>query len=380
MSLDDEFIPVSRPFMWGKEGAYVQEAIGDGWISSRGKFVDSFERTFAETLGVRYAVGVCNGTAAVHLAVTALGIGQGDEVIVPDFCMISPVLALLYRGATPVPVDVDDTWNIDPNLIEEKITDKTKAILVVHNYGHPAEMRSICDIARRHGLFLIEDTAEALGATINGRMAGTFGDIACFSFYANKIITTGEGGMVVTQNLDLYERARWKRDLCFGADEETRFTHKEIGYNYRLTNMQAAVGVAQLEHFADAVRGKIEIAKRYNAALRGIKGLTLPPEAKWSKNVYWVYGVIIEEDFGVQRATLQKRLRERRIETRRFFTPIHQQPIVKTAGVGGSYPESERLARRGLYLPSFIGMGEESILRVAKAIGKIQGEYRRAPA
>lgn len=374
-SRDADFIPVSQPFLWGNELLYASQAIQEGWISSRGRFVDAFERGFAEALEMRFAVAVCNGTAALHLALTTLDLKPGDEVIVPDFCMISPVLAILYCGATPVPVDVDQTWNINPKLIEEKISARTRAILVVHNYGHPAEMNAISEMARRLNLYLVEDVAESLGATVNGRKAGTFGDLACFSFYANKVITTGEGGMVVTQDPALYEKARWKRDLCFGPTEETRFTHQEIGYNFRLTNMQAAVGVAQLEHMNEAIAAKIAVAEKYDLALKDIEGLTLPPQAEWAKNVYWVYGVAVEPEFGVSRQLLQKYLRDAHIETRRFFTPIHQQPIVASNVAAADFPVSSYLSERGIYLPSYIGMSSAAIQRVANAIRSIQKEH-----
>ncbi|HZT61402.1 MAG TPA: DegT/DnrJ/EryC1/StrS family aminotransferase [Pyrinomonadaceae bacterium] len=377
---DRDFIPVSRPFMWGKEAEYVNQAISEGWVSSRGRMVDAFERGFAEALGVEYAVGVCNGTAAVHLALAALGIKAGDEVIVPDFCMIAPALAILYCGATPVAVDVDETWNMAPALIEEHITERTRAILVVHNYGHPARMDEIADLARRRGLYLVEDTAEALGATVNGQQAGTFGDVASFSFYANKVITTGEGGMVVTRRADLFERLRWKRDLCFGKDEETRYTHAEVGFNYRLTNLQAAVGVAQLEHLDEAIASKVAVARRYDEALRDLPGLTLPPEAAWAKNVYWVYGVLVEPEFGVPRALLQEQLLARGIETRRFFTPLHEQPIVPPQGGASDYPRSAHLAEHGLYLPSSVGMQAAAVERVAETLHALRRQHGGASA
>jgi perosamine synthetase len=361
--------------MWGKEAEYVNEAIREGWISSRGRMVDAFERGFAEALGTEFAVAVCNGTAAVHLALAALGIKAGDEVIMPDFCMIAPVLAVLYCGATPIPVDVDETWNINPKLIEERISERTRAILVVHNYGHPAEMDEIAAIARRHNLYLVEDTAEALGATVRGRQAGTFGHISSFSFYANKVITTGEGGMVVTSDANLHVRARWKRDLCFGPNEEMRYTHTEVGFNYRLTNMQAAVGVAQLEHLSEATASKIAVARQYNEALSDIPGLTLPPEAVWAKNVYWVYGILVEPEFGVPRALLQEQLLARGIETRRFFTPLHRQPIVPPQGDAADYPRSAYLAEHGLYLPSYVGMTEATVERVAETLRALRRQH-----
>ena len=367
-----EFIPVSRPFMWGNETEYVKTAIQTGWISSRGAFLNSFENLFAETIGVKHAVAVSNGTAALHLALSVLGVSQGDEVIVPDFCMISPVLAILYCGAIPVSVDVDETWNIDPSLIEEKITDRTRAILVVHNYGHPAAMEEIAAIARRRGIHLVEDGAEALGATVNGRQVGTFGDLACFSFYANKVITTGEGGMVVMNDDALYAKACWKRDLCFGPDDELRFVHQEMGYNFRMTNLQAAIGVAQLEHFDEAVSQKIEIARQYTAWLEDIRGLTLPPEASWAKNVYWVYGVVVEPGFGISRAALQQHLREMKIETRRFFSQVHRQPILSHLQMRAGCPRSAHLADNGFYLPSYIGMTTDVVERIAQAVRSLQ--------
>jgi len=366
--LNQEFIPVSKPFMWGNEAVYAQSAIAAGWISSKGTFVNSFEKMFAETVGVSHAVAVSNGTTALHLALAALGIGNGDEVIVPDFCMMSPVLAILYCGARPVSVDVDETWNINPRLIEEKITPRTRAVLVVHNYGHPAAIDQIAEIARRHKLYLVEDGAEALGGTVNNRNVGTFGDIACFSFYANKVITTGEGGMVAMNDDALYARALWKRDLCFGPDDETRFIHEDVGFNFRLTNVQAAIGVAQMEHFAAAVSQKVQIARQYNQRLSDIEGLRLPPEMPWATNVYWVYGVALEPSFGLSRKQVQQRLREMNIETRRFFYPVHRQPVLKRFELHGNYPNSIDLAENGFYLPSYIGMKEEVVERVANAV------------
>jgi len=366
--LNQEFIPVSKPFMWGNETVYAQSAIAAGWISSKGTFVNSFEKMFAETVGVSHAVAVSNGTTALHLALAALGIGNGDEVIVPDFCMMSPVLAILYCGARPVSVDVDETWNINPRLIEEKITPRTRAVLVVHNYGHPAAIDQIAEIARRHKLYLVEDGAEALGGTVNDRNVGTFGDIACFSFYANKVITTGEGVMVAMNDDALYARALLKRDLCFGPDDETRFIHEDVGFNFRLTNVQAAIGVAQMEHFAAAVSQKVQIARQYNQRLSDIEGLRLPPEMPWATNVYWVYGVALEPSFGLSRKQVQQRLREMNIETRRFFYPVHRQPVLKRFELHGNYPNSIDLAENGFYLPSYIGMKEEVVERVANAV------------
>jgi perosamine synthetase len=357
-------IPVSRPHLWGDEASHVQEALSEGWISSRGRFIDELEQCFAAALNMPHAVSVSNGTVALHLALDVLGIGEGDEVIVPDFSMISPILAALYCRARPVPVDADVTWNIDPSRIEEAIGPRTRAIIVVHTYGHPADMAPILEIARRRGLHVIEDCAEALGATVREQMVGTFGDIACFSFYANKAMTTGEGGMLVMRDAALRDRARWKRDLCFGVDDEARFTHEEIGYNYRLTNLQAAVGIAQLRHLDEVTARKRAIAARYRAALSNLPGMTLPPESPWAVNVYWVFGVLVEEELGVERATLQRHLRACGIETRRFFTPVHAQPIAQVSCDAPRFPQATRLAQRGFYLPSYIGLLDEEIDRV----------------
>ena len=279
MGQDSEFIPVSKPHIWGKEKEYVSRAIEEGWISSKGRYIQEFEAVFADYLGVKHALAVSSGTTALHLAVDAIGIGEGDEVIVPDFVMIAPVFAVLYQGAVPVPVDADETWNIDPEKIEGKITSRTRAVMVVHTYGHPARIDSIKELATRHGLQVVEDGAEALGADIVGAKVGTFGDVACFSFYANKLITTGEGGMLVTDRTDLFEKAAAKRNMCFGRDVASQYRHEEIGYNYRLTNLQAGIGLAQIEHIDEALEQKICIGRLYDDLLSGVRGLTLPPQS-----------------------------------------------------------------------------------------------------
>ena len=366
-------IPVARPYIWGNELRYVSDAIKADGFPARGPYVTEFEDRFRHRVGRTYALSVTNGTAAVHLALVSLGVGPGDEVIVPDFCMVAPIFAVLYCGATPVPIDVDNFWNLDPELISHVITDRTKAILVVHNYGHPAAMSIICRIAEAHGIPVVEDAAEALGATVAGRHVGTFGRIACYSFYANKTITTGEGGMITTDDPHVYERAKWKRDMCFGRDQENRFLHAEVGFNYRMTNLQAAVGLAQLEHVDEAVRRKIEIASQYSRELEGIIGLSLPPTAEWATNVFWVYGILIDEGFGISRAALQVALGDRGIETRRFFSPVTSQPFLKKSAKMIDCPRSSFLARVGLYLPSFIGITALEIQRVTDAIRSIQG-------
>ena len=365
-------VPVSRPYIWGEEKAKLCEAIDGGWISSRGPFLDQLEKRFAEEIGVGYGVAVSSGTAAVHLALNVLDLQKDDEVIVPDFTMISPVLAVLACGAIPIPVDADETWNMDVESIEGAITEKTRAIVVVHTYGHPAKIDRIIEIAQRNQLRVVEDAAEALGARVFGRAVGSYGDLAIFSFYANKVVTTGEGGMVVTNDPLLYERLRAKRNLCFGADEETRFIHNEIGYNYRMTNVQAALGVVQLEHLDEAVAAKVAIARKYGGLLANIPGITLPPDSTWGPNVFWVYAVLVEDEFGLDRRAVQSELKRNGIETRRFFYPLHRQPIMPKQGIRQTFPNSVNLSERGLYLPSFIGMESSTIERVADCLASLR--------
>ena len=362
------FVPVSRPYLWGEEKAKLCEAVDNRWVSSRGPFLDEFEKRFAKKIDKRNAVAVSSGTAAIHLALSVLDLQKHDEVIVPDFTMISPVLAVLACGAVPIPIDADETWNIDPDRIEGAITEKTRAIVVVHTYGHPAKIDRIVDIARRNNLRIIEDAAEALGARAFGRAVGSFGDLAIFSFYANKVLTTGEGGMVVTDDDCLSERLRARRNLCFGTNEETRFVHNEIGFNYRMTNLQAGIGIVQLQHLDEAVEAKIAIARQYNELLAGIPGIATPPNSAWGPNVFWVYGILIEDEFGLDRKTVQSELRRHGIETRRFFYPLHRQPIMPQTGIRQAFSKSITLSDRGLYLPSFIGMGSPTIERVVTCL------------
>ncbi len=368
-------IPVCRPYFWGNEAVYLREALDGGWISSCGTFLERFEQEFARFTGHSYAVATSSGTGALHLILKAVGVAPGDEVIVPDFTMMAPVFAVIYCGGIPVPVDCDESWNMDPELVESQITDRTKGILAVHTYGHPARVDKIAAIAARRGLFLVEDAAEAHGGVLDGRLAGTFGDASAFSFYANKVVTTGEGGIVVTEDESLYRKCLALRSMCFGEKPEDRFHHTGIGFNYRMTNLQAAIGVAQMEHIAEAVEAKVEIARAYESALANrIVGLTLPPRTPGVKNVYWVYGVLLEDDFGMSRESLQRQLRQLGIETRPFFTPLHQQSNIPWKATGIDFPRSRHLGQCGLYLPSFIGMGRDTIDRVAVAIQCIQDQ------
>lgn len=364
-------IPVCEPALLGNEIAYVADAIKTTWISSAGTYLERFEKGFGRYLGRKYAVATTNGTTALHIALAACGIKKGDEVIIPDFTMISPVFAICYVGALPVFVDVDPhTWTIDPDQIEKKITKKTKAILAVHIYGHPADMKAILHIAKKNKLLVIEDAAEAHGATCNGKKCGSLSDIAAFSFYANKIITTGEGGMVVTDDERLASKAKSYKNLCFPMKGARTFLHEDIGFNYRMTNIQAAIGLAQLENIERLVEARRKNAALYNKLLKEIPGVTLPREMKWAKNVYWMYSIIIENEFGKSRDELMTFLKQKGVDTRTFFIPMHVQPAFRNMGLfeGERYPVSERLGERGLYLPSGSGLTAEQIQTVCAAM------------
>jgi perosamine synthetase len=365
-----EHIPVYEPDLSGNELKYVTDCLESGWISSLGQYVTAFEEQFSRFCGVKYGVSVSNGTTALHLALATLGIGPGDEVIVPTFTFIATANAVTYTGARPVFVDSESaTWNVAPAAIEAKITPRTRAIIVVHTYGHPADMDPILEIASKHSLHVIEDAAEAHGAEYKGRKAGSLGDMACFSFYGNKIITTGEGGMIVTDDPELAERARFLKDHAMSS---TRYYwHSRVGYNYRLTNVQAAIGLAQLERAERRIEKKRQIAWAYNARLEKVKGLTLPPEADWAKSVYWMYSVLVEEDYGLDRDGLMARLKKASIDSRPFFYPMHTLPPYE--GREERFPVAEELARKGINLPSASTLTEEDIERVCKVIEQKPG-------
>lgn len=366
-------IPVCEPLLGKKELEYVVDCIKKGWISSKGEYIEKFEEKFAKYCGCKFGITTTSGTTALHLALVSAGVGKGDEVIIPAFTMISTAFAIIYCGAKPVLVDSEpETWNIDVDQIEAKITKNTKAIMPVHIYGHPCDMDKILALAEEHDLYVIEDAAEAHGAEYKGKKVGGIGDVGCFSFYANKIITTGEGGMVVTNNEEIARKASSLRDLAFS--KEKRFLHDDLGFNYRLTNIQAAIGLAQLEKIDKLVEKRRQNARFYNCLLKDIKGIRLPTEKKYAKNVYWMYSVLIENDFGLNRDQLMHELEKRGIETRTFFIPMHQQPVFKKMGLfrGEKYPVSELLSKRGLYLPSGSGLKKEQIKFICDSIKDIQ--------
>jgi len=360
-------IPVAEPELGEEELKNVLEAVKSGWISSKGSFVHEFERKFAEYIGVKYAIAVMNGTVALHLALVALGIGRGDEVLIPDLTFISPASMTALTGATPVFVDVHPKyWCMDPENVERKITPKTKAMIVVHLYGHPADVGPLLKIAKEHNIYVIEDCAEAHGAEYKGQKVGSFGTISCFSFYANKIVTTGEGGICLTNNEEFADKIRLLHD--HGMRPERRYWHETLGFNYRMTNLQAAVGVAQLKKIDEFIRRKRKIADIYNESLRNVNGITLPPEMSWAKNVYWMYSILIEDSFALTRDELMRKLEKEGVETRLFFYPIHTLPSYES---NESFTVSEELCRRGLNLPSSVKLKKEEAEKVTNLIKKL---------
>jgi perosamine synthetase len=367
------FVPVNEPVLDGNEKKYLAQCIDSGWISSEGPFVRDLENRFADRVGRNHGVAVCNGTAALDAAAAALHLGAGDEVIMPTFTIISCASAITRQQATPVLVDCDRaTWNMDPSAIESRITPKTKAIMVVHLYGLPVDMDPVLDVARRHNLRIIEDAAEMIGQTYRGRPCGSFGDISTFSFYPNKHITTGEGGMIVTDDEALAERCRSLRNLCFAPPR--RFVHEELGWNFRMTNLQAAVGLAQLERLDEFVARKRHSFARYMALLGDVEGIRLPVACtEYAENVNWVFGVVLDDDVRLDAAGAIKRLADLGIGARPFFWPMHEQPVLRRMGLfaGERYPEAERIARRGFYLPSGLALTEDQMVRVADAVRQI---------
>ncbi len=370
-------IRVNEPAFEGKEGVYLSKCIKTGWISSEGPFVKEFEEKFSRFCGVRYGVACSNGTNALHLGLLSLDIKKGDEVIIPTFTMIATAYALIYIGAKPVLVDAEPrTWNMDVSQIEAKVSKKTKLILPVHIYGHPVEMGALWKIARANKLRILEDAAEAHGAEYKGIKAGALGDAAAFSFYANKIVTTGEGGMVVTDNEKIAEKAKYFRNMAF--QKKIRYLHKDVGYNYRMTNLQAAVGLAQVLRISELVAKKRKIAALYTKKLKDIEGLATPIEEKWAKNVYWMYSILIDKkSFGISRDKFKEELLKEGIETRSFFVPMHKQPVFRSMGLfrNERYPVSEYISGSGLYLPSGLNLNEKKIDFICEKIRKIKQKY-----
>lgn len=364
------FIPVNEPLLDGNELKYVTECIETGWISSEGPYVKRLEEGMAQLTQRQQGIAVANGSAALDIAIKALGIGPGDEVILPTFTIISCAAAIVRQGATPVLVDSDPIiWNMAANQIEAKITSRTQAIMVVHLYGLPVDLDPILAIATKYNLAIIEDAAEMHGQTYKDKPCGSFGTLSTFSFYANKHITTGEGGMITTNDPQLAERCRSLRNLCFQPQQ--RFIHAELGWNYRLSNIQAAIGVAQLERLPAIVERKRAMGKQYTELLQDSELLQRPlPATDYAENIYWVYGLVLQNETHWDAKTLMQRLGEQKIGTRPFFWPMHEQPVFQQMGLfaGESYPVAETLARRGFYLPSGLALTEKQIQQVSQRL------------
>ena len=374
-------IHVNEPLLGQRDLEYVAECVRTGWVSSAGKFIEEFEEKWATYCCRSFGVAVSNGTVALQVAASSLGLKPGDEVIMPSFTIISCALAAIYNDAVPVLVDCDpQTWCMDVQQIKEKITARTRAIMPVHIYGHPVDMDPVLDLAEKHNLAIIEDAAEVHGAEYLSkrgtsqsvwRRCGSFGTLSCFSFYANKLITTGEGGMILTDDPNLAEKARNLRNLCFQA--KRRFYHDELGFNFRLTNMQAALGVAQLERIEDIIARKRWMGREYSRQLAGVSGLQLPVEEQWARSVYWMYGVVLSETSGMDANAFAEELKKRGVETRPFFLGLHEQPVFhkRELFLRERYPVAERISRQGLYLPSGLALTEEQLNKVCQAVHEV---------
>jgi len=358
-----KFIPVSEPNIGKKEEFYVLKAVRSGWVSSLGKYVEKFEKNFAKYCGRKHAASICSGTAALHLALLALGIKKGDEIIVPNFAFIAVANAVLYVGATPVLVDSEiDTWNVDAQKIEEKINYKTKAIIVVHTYGNPCDIDALTNIAKKHNLFIIEDAAEAHGAEYKNKKCGSFGDVSCFSFYGNKTITTGEGGMCLTDNDDLYQKILVLRD--HGMEKGKKYWHEVVGYNYRLTNLQAALGCAQLEKIEKFIKIKRKNAELYKKFLKDVPWIILPIEKPNTINTYWMFSVLVKDK---SRDLILRKLKDNGVDGRIFFYPACDMPPYKKFKSGG-LDVSRKIAYSGLNLPSSTKITAEEIKYICKIL------------
>lgn len=366
------FIPVNEPLFQGNEKKYLNECIDTGWIGSEGRFVAKFEEDLAKYVGRKYATACSNGSAALDIAVSALGLDEGDEVIMPSFTIISCAQSLIRQGIKPVLVDCDfKTFNMKVDDIEAKITANTKAIMIVHIYGLTVDVDPVLNIAEQYNLKIIEDAAEMLGQVYKDRKCGSFGDISTFSFYPNKHITSGEGGMVLTNNKHLDERAKSLRNLCFKKD---RFIHDELGYNYRMTNLQAAIGVAQLEKIDFMVSKKKWIGHTYQELLKDIDCINLPIiKNKYCENIYWVFAITLKDDYKKTPKEVMRELGDHNIGTRPFFYPMHKQPILNKMGyfLSDDLQNSSKLYDRGFYIPSGLALKESQIEEVSKILHKV---------
>jgi len=370
------FIPTSSPYLDKSETKNVLAVMREGTISGlSGSYVKRFEREFARFSGCRYGIAVNSGTTALHLAVAGLGITKGDEVLVSSLTNMATFFAVLYQGARAIPIDIEpDTLNIDPRLIEKRITPRTKAIMVVHLFGHPVDMDSILALAKKYKLYVIEDCAEAHGALYKNKKVGSLSDVGCFSFYANKIVTTGEGGMLVTNNSKLAEKIYNLKGLAFG--EKNKFMHKDIGFGYRMSNLQAGIGCAQIKKISAVIEKKRNIARFYNAHFSGIPELQLPVEKDYAKNVYWMYHLVLSRKAGISREKLMQQLKKDGIETRESFVPYNMQEIFIKKGWArkNDCPVANNVAANGFYIPSGYTLKQNELRYVASKIRKIFGK------
>jgi perosamine synthetase len=362
-------IPIMSPLIDAAEIDRVMDCLQSGWISSQGQYIPAFEKAFAEFCGTGHGIAVSNGTTALHLALVTLGVGPGDEVIVPTLTFAATANVVIYTGARPVFVDVQEaTWTIDPQQIEPALTERTRAVIPVHLYGHPAPLEPILKIAEQNRLWVVEDAAEAHGAEYRGRRVGGLGHLGCFSFYGNKIITTGEGGMVVTDNPGWAEKARMLRD--HGMSRERKYWHPLVGFNYRMTNIQAAIGLGQMTKINAIVEKKRRVAERYHRGFQGLPGVTRPPEASWARNVFWLYGLLLSSGNVQERDDLIRFLSAAGVETRPFFYPLHVMPPYEGTG---PFPVAERISRSGISLPSGADLTSDQIDRVVSLVREFLG-------
>jgi len=375
LKLRDKFIPVNKPKIFGTEKKLINECLKSGWISSEGPFVKKFEKSFSNFNKRKFGISVSSGTAALEIAIKSLGLKKDDEVIIPTFTIISSALCLIKIGLKPVLVDSNiDNWNMNTDEVIKKINRKTKAIIITHIYGFPVNMDNLIKIAKKKKIYIIEDSAEMIGQKYKGKMCGSFGDISTFSFYANKHITTGEGGMILTNNKLIYKKCQSLRNLCFG-DKNNRFNHDDIGWNYRFTNIQAAFGLGQLKKINWIIKRKMEIGRRYHAKLKNNKNIVIQNiKTSYSNNIYWVVGVLLKKNYRIKRNIITKKLFRNNIQTRDFFFPMHKQKILKKMKIFNKrdkYPVSEYLGARGFYLPSGLGIKNKEIDFVCEKVNKI---------
>ena len=375
LKLKNNFIPVNTPVIFGTEKPFINECFKSGWISSEGPFVKQFENTFSKYNKRKYGIAVSSGTAALEIAIKSLNLKKGDEIIVPTFTIISSILCLVKIGLKPILVDSDiKNWNMNVEQVLKKINKKTKAIIITHIYGFPVDMKKILEIAKKRNIKIIEDAAEMIGQKYKEKMCGSFGNISTFSFYANKHITTGEGGMILTNDKKLYEKCKSLRNLCFSTSGN-RFNHEDIGWNYRFTNIQAAFGLGQMKKINWIVKRKKEIGKRYYKNLKLNKNIYIQNiKTKYAENIFWVYGVLLKKNYKMSRDLITKKLFKNGIQTRNFFHPMHKQKIFLQKKIFSkkiSLPVSEYLSKNGFYLPSGLGITNKEIDLVSKKVNEI---------